>query len=61
MPQLIALALVGGVVWIGYRALKRELAKIQREAQKHKPKAPPKTILQEGEDGVYRPVEKKED
>ena len=55
MPQLIAVALIGGVIWYGYRAFKREMERVGREtraAEKSKSNSQP---LQKGDDGVYRP------
>ena len=57
MPQLIALGLIGGVVWLGYRALKREVARINEETRAAENKAKQKTALKQGEDGVYRPAD----
>ena len=51
LPQLIAFALIAFVVWYGYRALKRELSKIQAR----KPKPEKKVVLKQDKDGVYRP------
>ena len=57
MPQLIAIGLIGGVVWYGYKALKREMARINEETRKAEKKAKSKTILKQDKDGVYRPVD----
>lgn len=57
MPQLIALALVGGVAWYAWRTLQREMARVGDEvnkAEKTVKKDQPMT-LEKGEDGVYRP------
>ena len=60
--QLIALGLIGVLGWYAWSALKREMARINNEVRNaEKPKAPPSagkgdvTILEPGEDGVYRP------
>ena len=58
MPQLIGLALIGGVVWYGYRAFKREMQRIgreTREAEMQAKEAKKGKELVRGEDGVYRP------
>ena len=58
MPQLIGLALIGGVVWYGYRAFKREMQRIgreTREAEMHAKEAKKGKELVRGKDGVYRP------
>lgn len=57
MPQLIAIALIGGLLWYAWRAFKREMARIGSEvAKQEKPgKAPDVTVLEKGKDGVYRP------
>lgn len=57
MPQLIAIGLIGGVVWYGYKALKREMARINEETRKAEKKAKSKTILKQDKDGVYRPMD----
>ena len=56
MPQLIALALVGGLGWYAWRALKREMSRVGNELKRDEVKreAQP-TVLERGEDGVYRP------
>ena len=59
MPQLIAIALVGGLVFYAYRAFKREMERVGRETEKADKKRPGKS-LQEGEDGVYRPADGEE-
>lgn len=57
MPQLIAIGLIGGVVWYGYRALKREMERINKETRAAESKAKSKTVLKQDKDGVYRPVD----
>ena len=61
MPQLIGLLLIGGLIWYGYRALKREMARINRETRDAEAKAKSETVLREDEDGVYRPVDPDKD
>ncbi|MEM7214076.1 MAG: hypothetical protein AAF423_00935 [Pseudomonadota bacterium] len=64
MPQLIGLALIGGLVWFGYRALKREMERIGRETREAERKAEEAKRGKElvpGEDGVYRPSGHDED
>lgn len=60
MPQLIGLALVGGVLWYGYRAFKREMERIGKETREAEAKAKAKTVLKQDEDGVYRPSQSDE-
>ncbi|MFZ1814730.1 MAG: hypothetical protein WBO55_11280 [Rhizobiaceae bacterium] len=58
MPQLLAIALIGLLVWYAWRALKREMARIGDDVERAKKSQPRKgevTILEKGEDGVYRP------
>jgi len=58
LPQLIGLALIGGVVWYGYRAFKREMERVgrqTREAEKRATAAKRGKPLVRGEDGIYRP------
>ncbi len=57
MPQLIAIGLLGGVVWYGYRALKREMERINKETRAAEKKAKAQTVLKQDKDGVYRPVD----
>lgn len=57
MPQLIALGLIGGVVWYGYKALKREMERINKETRAAEEKAKSKTVLKQDKDGVYRPMD----
>jgi hypothetical protein len=61
MPQFIAVALIGGVVWYAWRALKREMGRIGREMAEQEQKSATKdaTVLEKGEDGVYRPVKRR--
>lgn len=61
MPQLIGLLLIGGLVWYGYRALKREMARINRETRNAETKTKSKTVLRQDKDGVYRPVDPDDD
>jgi hypothetical protein len=57
MPQLVAIALIGGVIWYAWRALKREMGRIGNEVAEHEHKAAAKKapVLEKGPDGVYRP------
>ena len=55
MPQLIALGLIGAVVWYAYRALKRHMASIGEEIKKTEAATKTVDALEKGEDGVYRP------
>lgn len=60
MPQLIGLALLGGVAWYGYRALKREMERIGRETREAERKAKEARRGKElvpDENGVYRPLD----
>ncbi len=60
MPQLIGLALVGGLLWYGYRAFKREMERVGKETREAEAKAKSKTMLKQDEDGVYRPSQNDE-
>lgn len=56
MPQLIALALVGGVAWYAWRAFQKELGRVNdqlRDTEKVRKEEP--TRLEQGPDGVWRP------
>lgn len=57
MPQLIALALIGLVVWYAWQALKREMARVGEDVKQDEEPRPQRqvTALEKGEDGVYRP------
>ncbi len=54
--QLIAVGLVGGLVWYGYRAFKREMKRVGEQIREEEKKAASKTVLKQDEDGVYRPT-----
>ncbi len=58
MPQLIAIALIGGVAWFAWRAFKREMARVGDELRNQETvnKERDVTSLEAGEDGVYRPT-----
>lgn len=58
MPQLIALGLIGGVVWYAYRAFKRQMASVGEEIKKTEAATISVDALEKGEDGVYRPKKK---
>ena len=57
MPQLIAVGLVGGLVWYAWRALKRQMESVGEELRQQEASRDPRTVesLEKGEDGVYRP------
>jgi len=55
MPQLVALALVGGLGWYAWRAFKREMARVGDELHTKEAVDDGVTSLERGEDGVYRP------
>ena len=56
MPQLIAIALIGGLGWYAWRALKREMSRVGEELKRDEVKTDNQpTALERGEDGVYRP------
>lgn len=57
MPQLIAIGLIGGVVWYGYRAFKREMDRINKKTRAAEKKAKAQTVLKQDKDGVYRPTD----
>ncbi len=56
MPQLIFYALVGVVGWYGYKALKKEMAKVSEKIRKEED-GQPKAVSElekDPETGVYR-------
>lgn len=57
MPQLIAIGLIAAVVWFAWRALKREMARVDSAVRDQESKADVKEVtpLEKDEDGVYRP------
>lgn len=64
MVQIIGLAVVGGLLWYGYRALKREMERISSEtraAERKAEEAKRGKELVRGKDGVYRPDTPDED
>jgi hypothetical protein len=52
MPQVIALGLVGGLVWFAWRALSREMKRVGEELNSASRDVTP---LEQGKDGIYRP------
>ena len=60
MPQLIAVGLVGGLIWYAWRALKRQMETVGEELRQQEASRDPKIVesLEKGEDGVYRPKHK---
>jgi hypothetical protein len=57
MPQLIAFALIGALGWYGYRAFKKEMAKISEKVRKEEKTAQPETdgeLQRDPKTGVYR-------
>ena len=46
MPQLIIVALVGGAIWYGYRAFKREMDRVAQETREAELKRQPATRLE---------------
>ena len=57
MPQLIAIGLIGGVAWYAYKALKREMERINKETRDAEKKQKSQTVLKQDKDGVYRPID----
>ena len=55
MPQLIAIALVGGAAWFGFKAIKREMARVGEKTRKAEAKKQPPVKLKQDDDGVFRP------
>ena len=56
MPQLIFYALVGAVGWYGYKAIKKEMAKVSEKVRKEEDGPKPMGELEQDPDtGVYRP------
>jgi len=53
--QLVAVGLVGGLLWYGYRAFKREMKRVGEEMREEERKAAKKTALKQDADGIYRP------
>ena len=58
MPQLIAMALIGILVFYAWRALRREMDRIGNEvdeSERVKSQSQSPAQLEKGPDGVYRP------
>jgi hypothetical protein len=57
MPQLLAIVLVGAVIWYAWRALKREMTRVDTEVrgQENNKTIRDVTPLEQDKDGVYRP------
>ena len=58
MPQLVAVLLVGGAMWYGYKVFKREMTRVSRETREAEKSSQSPTALKEDKDGVYRPVDR---
>lgn len=60
MPQLIALALIGGLGWYAWSQLRKHMEKIGEELDGHGEPGGMKNVdaLEQDEDGVYRPKKK---
>ena len=57
MAQLVGIALIGGLIWFGYRKLKDEMARVGKATRESELKEKRGTALEPDEDGVYRPKE----
>lgn len=57
MPQLIAVVLIAAVAWYAWRALKKEMARVDSAVRDQEQKAEIKEVtpLEKDEDGIYRP------
>ena len=56
MPQLVALALVGGVAWYAWRSFKKEMTRLNQQDTARQPADQRKARrLEKGADGVWRP------
>jgi hypothetical protein len=58
MPQVIALALIGGAAWFAWRSFKRQMIQVGEELRRRENDAREITPLERGEDGIYRPKDK---
>ncbi len=56
MPQLLGIALIGGVVWLAYRAISKQMAKVGEELREAERNAKP-VPLKRDDDGIFRPDE----
>jgi hypothetical protein len=58
MPQLIALALVGGVIFVAIRALRSQMKSVGEELERRERMRAEKDIrpLRQDPDGIYRPA-----
>lgn len=56
MPQIVLLLLVGAGLWLGWKALKKEMTRVDRELHDREP-GPAQTVELEKDPktGVYRP------
>ena len=55
MPQLIAIALVGGIAWLGYKVIRREMTRVGGKVRTAEAKKQPPVKLKQDDDGVFRP------
>ncbi|MCC2111154.1 MAG: hypothetical protein KDJ16_03880 [Hyphomicrobiales bacterium] len=59
MPQIVLIALVGAGVWLGWRILKKEMARVDRDLRKAEDDPihgeNPVALEKDPETGVYKP------
>lgn len=57
MPQILAIVLVGAVIWYAWRTLKREMKRVDNELRSQESKKTMRDVtpLEQDKDGVYRP------
>ncbi|MEZ5841304.1 MAG: hypothetical protein R3D02_13050 [Hyphomicrobiales bacterium] len=56
MPQLLLIALVGAGLWLGWKALKKEMVRVDRELHDREPASGQTVELEKDpETGVYKP------
>ncbi len=54
LPKLIIMALAAGAIWYGYKAVKREMARVREELRKTDNPDENVQPLEKDDDGVYR-------
>ncbi len=54
LPKLIIMGLAAGAIWYGYKAVKREMARVREELRKTDNPDENVQPLEKDDDGVYR-------
>ncbi|MCC2112795.1 MAG: hypothetical protein KDJ16_12240 [Hyphomicrobiales bacterium] len=59
MPQIVLVALIGAGLWIGWKALKKEMARVDTRLRETKTtEKDPVKLEKDPETGIYRPQDR---